>query len=61
MITLESAAEHIGAKVIYDSGHGLEEGVITSVNKTYVFVRYGSHVHSTATYPADLTFLAGTP
>ena len=61
MITLECAAEHVGAKVIYDSGHGLEEGVITSVNKTYVFVRYDGQTASRATYPSDLTFLAGTP
>jgi hypothetical protein len=35
-----------------------EEGVITSVNGTYVFVRYGSQVTSTATAPEMLEFLA---
>jgi hypothetical protein len=32
-----------------------EEGVITSVNSSMVFVRYGSDAHSKATCPIDLS------
>ena len=31
-----------------------ELGVITSVNETYVFVRYGNDINSKATRPEDL-------
>jgi hypothetical protein len=63
-MTLEEAREGIGRKVIYevtpwDGGYpALDEGVITSVNDHYVFVRYGSDTHSKATYPGDLRWMA---
>ncbi len=54
---LNEAREQIGRKVIYKSAPfaPIEVGVITSVNETYVFVRYGSDQHSKATYPDMLT------
>lgn len=59
-MTLDEARELIGQKVVYRAGHVPatevgEEGVITSVNDTYVFVRYGAHIGSQATSPEDLT------
>ena len=43
--------------VIYKQGTDeQEEGVITSWNDRFVFVRYGGDNHSKATYPQDLTF-----
>lgn len=58
-MTLDEARERIGAKVVYRAPHVRrdepgEEGVITSVNQTMVFVRYGSSAFSAATFPADL-------
>ena len=49
----------IGRKVVYRSAplYIAEEGVITSVNKTAVFVRYGSDVNSQATSREDLDWL----
>lgn len=46
----------IGRKVVYRhyKGAAPEEGVITSFNHNYVFVRYGADAHSKATDPADL-------
>ena len=59
-MTLEEAAARIGDKVVYHQPHQEpEEGVITSVNARYVFVRYGSQVTSAATCPEDLEPLAG--
>lgn len=46
----------IGRLVIYNPGYKTEEGVITSFNDTYVFVRYGSEVQSKATYYRDLKY-----
>lgn len=59
-MTLDEAREHIGNKVVYRAAHiptdafG-EEGVITSVNSSMVFVRYGADAHSKATYPSDIS------
>ena len=58
-MTLEEARNHIGDSVIYTPFEGcdaseLEFGIITSVNDSYVFVRYGSNLHSQATNPCDL-------
>jgi hypothetical protein len=55
-MTLEEAKERIGHKVAYvqPGAPRLEEGVITSVNKTFVFVRYGADMGSKATRPEDL-------
>jgi hypothetical protein len=57
-MTLEQARERIGDGVVYRSGGDAEDGVITSVNSTYVFVRYRGDTGSKATYPEDLEFLA---
>lgn len=56
-MTLEEARDRIGDKVIYRAPHvwrtdAGEEGVITSVNSAYVFVRYGESVAAVAT-PAN--------
>ncbi|HHT97700.1 MAG TPA: hypothetical protein GXZ90_07385 [Clostridiales bacterium] len=48
----------VGRKVIYDSRFSeIEEGVITSVNDRFVFVRYGSDVNSKSTNPQDLKYI----
>ena len=59
MITKEEALKNLGNKVIYraphvDSHSPGEEGVITSVNELWAFVRYGSDTHSKATPYSDL-------
>lgn len=54
-LTLELAEQNIGNKVVYDRPYcAKEEGVITSVNHKFVFVRYGSDCNSKATSPEDL-------
>ena len=58
-MTLQEASELIGRKVVYQpfkncDNNCLEYGVITSVNDTYVFVRYGNDVNSKSTRPEDL-------
>ena len=60
-MTLDEARRHIGNAVVYWDDHHdhAEQGVVTSVNDTYVFVRYGSDSHSKATRPEDLTPLGG--
>lgn len=61
---LEEARAHIGRFVRYN-GHGYHEiGVITSVNATYIFVRYeGADPFSNgaATYPQDLALVEVVP
>jgi hypothetical protein len=59
-MTLLEARINVGRKAIYRPPHGapLEEGVITSVSNTYVFVRYGSEAWSKATCPDDLSLLS---
>ena len=58
-MTLDEARERIGHKVVYRAGvhrknyASTEEGVITSVNDHYVFVRYGADTGSKATYPGS--------
>lgn len=47
-------------KVVYRPPHVRpdqpgEEGVVTSVGRSYIWVRYGSDVHSKATLPELLT------
>ena len=51
--------EDVGKKVIYQNVEmePKEEGIITSWNDHYIFVRYGSDVGSKATYPRDLQFV----
>ena len=60
-MTLEEARNNIGRYVVYTPFKGCSEsqkelGVITSVNDTYVFVRYGDELHSKATRSEDLKF-----
>lgn len=63
-MTTEEACAHIGDGVIYRPrphrpwADEPEEGIITSVNDSYVFVRYGGQQTSAATNPADLELLA---
>lgn len=59
-VTLDEARGHVGNKVVYRAAHVPvdatgEEGVITSVNSSVVFVRYGADAHSKATYPSDIS------
>lgn len=58
-MTLAEARQLIGRTVIYRrwpvTAGPSDIGVITSVNDTYVFVRYRSDTHSKATDPRDLT------
>jgi hypothetical protein len=61
-VTLEEAAEHIGLAVVYTSGYKPpEDGVITSVSASLVFVIYGDQPHAKGTDPADLTLAATVP
>lgn len=48
----------IGRKIIYHSRHNdvKEEGVITSFNDNYVFVRFGSDLNSKACHRLDLEY-----
>lgn len=52
--------EDIGRGVVYMPGHGQtnEDGIITSVNDSYVFVRYAGDIHSKATRYEDLRWLS---
>lgn len=55
----ELTQEDIGKKVVYQSyeGAALEEGIVTSFNDTYIFVRYSTCSNGQATSPKDLTFI----
>lgn len=58
MITIEQARVNIGRGVVYRRPHCKpEQGVITSVSVTNVFVRYAGSMHSRGTCPADLDWL----
>lgn len=63
-MTLDEARAHIGDAVIYHPYapelDPAEEGVITSVNDRYVFVRYGGDKGSKATAAERLTLLAAS-
>lgn len=59
-MTLDEARVGVGRKVIYRTAHSMEEGVVTSVNDAWVFVRYGSHTTSLATAPESLTWTLPT-
>lgn len=62
MMTLSEAQEALArygpgrVAVIYHSERRPEHGVITGVNDTYVFVRYGRKGHGQATRPEHLVF-----
>ena len=51
----------VGRAVVYRTAPQYlpEQGVITSFNDKYVFVRYGAKINSEATDPSDLDFLGG--
>jgi len=58
-MTLNEARASIGLLVVYRKEFcEVEQGVVTSVNDYYVFVRYGAQVGSQATDPADLECVA---
>jgi hypothetical protein len=61
-MTIEQAREHIGHGVVYRSYPGAngEDGTITSVNDSYVFVLYAGGTTPKATRPADLELLAAS-
>lgn len=61
-MTLDEARQSIGQLVVYhpSADEPVEQGVVTSVNDYYVFVRYGSDVHSKATAPGWLAPLIST-
>lgn len=57
-MTLAEARQHVGHGVVYRPRRGdAEDGVITSVNDHWVFVRYGAVGTSKATDPARLELL----
>lgn len=59
-MTLTEARAHVGDGVVYSSGYAPpEDGVITGVSASLVFVRYKGSLHAQGTDPADLTLLAG--
>lgn len=54
--------EDIGRAVVYMRGQPpLDEGVITSFNDRFVFVRYGKDKGSKATHRADLEWAHRVP
>lgn len=61
-MTIDEARANIGNGVVYRPPHGLaaEQGVITSVNDHWVFVRYGIS-GSKATDPMWLSLLSSGP
>lgn len=65
---IEPTIDDIGRKVVYrrwrigrhaNGQFDLEEGIITSFNEAYVFVRYGADVHSKGTRREDLEWCTG--
>lgn len=60
---IEPKLEDIGRAVIYKQPHlpKGESGVITSFNKYYVFVRYGSDIQSKGTYRRHLSWAGKDP
>ena len=63
-MTLDEARSHVGDAVVYHPYapelDPVEEGVITSVNDRYVFVRYGTDKGSKATSAERLTLVAAS-
>lgn len=58
-MTIDEARSHIGDGVVYATGFSPpEDGVITGVSASMVFVRYKDDLHAKGTDPADLTLLA---
>lgn len=51
-MTIDQAADHVGASVIYrPTPEKVEHGVIEHVNASYVHVRYGTDTNAKATAP----------
>jgi exoribonuclease R len=61
-VTLDEARAHVGDAVTYQAHHGaqVEQGVVTSVNDSYVFVRFGANPTSAACRPDHLQPLRRT-
>jgi hypothetical protein len=55
-MNIKEAQSSVGRRVIYKPTG--EEGVITSANDWYAFVRYGADTHSKATRPEDLRLVS---
>lgn len=58
-MTLTEARERVGQKVIYrpphvDHDRQGEEGVVTTVGDTFVYVRFGTDTYSKATWAGSL-------
>lgn len=55
-MTIDEARGLIGQLVVYRPhwNYPPEQGVVTSVTPHYVFVRYGSDLHSKATHASQL-------
>jgi len=54
-VTLDEARDHIGDSVVYTpTGRLAENGVITGVSRTVVFVKYDGDPNSKGTRPEDL-------
>jgi hypothetical protein len=59
-VTLDEARDHIGEHVVYSAVPGdAEEGVIDSVGRLYVYVRYMRSPSPVATFPENLTLMRG--
>jgi hypothetical protein len=57
-MTIDEVADNVGAGVVYEPRDDVrEDGVITSVSASYVFVRYRGDDGSKATCASDLTLL----
>jgi hypothetical protein len=60
MMTLDEAREHVGKAVTYHpAGSEPEHGTIAAASTVYVFVQYPGVRGVMATYPEDLTLIAG--
>ena len=58
MITLEDARANVGRGVVYHpTPRTVEQGVITGVSRTYVFVLYDGDQQAKATAPEALDWL----
>lgn len=59
-MTLDEARDNIGEAVAYHpAGSEPEYGTITAASTVYVFVQYPGERGTRATYPEDLTLIAG--
>lgn len=60
MMTLDEARDHTGEAVAYHpAGSNPEYGTIAAVSTVYVFVQNPGVRGTRATYPEDLTLIAG--